>query len=183
VTGAPLLLVTVGTDHHPFDRLVRWVDDWLERPTAEVRCLMQIGTSAPPRIATWRRYLPYQELEALMSEAAGVVCHGGTATTLGALHMGLVPIVVPRQGRLGEHVDDHQVAFARRLHAAGDIFLAETEAELHARLAQAAADSAAFRAHGTRPQTAAAVQAFERQVESLLAAPRRRRLHLGRRTT
>ena len=27
--GEPLLLVTVGTDHHPFDRLIRWADAWL----------------------------------------------------------------------------------------------------------------------------------------------------------
>jgi diacylglycerol kinase (ATP) len=49
--AAPLLLVTVGTDHHPFDRLVRWVDGWLDGETGQaagLRCLMQTGTSAPP---------------------------------------------------------------------------------------------------------------------------------------
>jgi hypothetical protein len=49
---APLLLVTVGTDHHPFDRLVRWVDGWLasspRRHDSGLTCLMQTGTAAPP---------------------------------------------------------------------------------------------------------------------------------------
>ena len=27
---APLVFVTVGTDHHPFDRLIHWMDRWLE---------------------------------------------------------------------------------------------------------------------------------------------------------
>ena len=44
----PLLLVSVGTDHHPFDRLVRWAGAWLAAHPGAVRCLMQTGTSAPP---------------------------------------------------------------------------------------------------------------------------------------
>jgi hypothetical protein len=50
-----------------------------------------------------------------------VVCHGGAGTTLGAIHMGLIPIVVPRTRRLSEHLEDHQVAFTSRLHASGDV--------------------------------------------------------------
>jgi UDP-N-acetylglucosamine transferase subunit ALG13 len=168
VSDAPLVLVTVGTDHHPFDRLIHWVDDWLEGSAPEVRCLVQSGTSAPSRAAAWQRYLPYQELQASMREAVAVVCHGGTGTTLGALHLGRVPIVVPRQGALGEHVDDHQVAFARRLQASGDIVVAETEAELHARLDQALRDPAAFRAPALRPRTAEAIRAFEQLVNGLV---------------
>ena len=70
--------------------------------------------------------------------------------------MGAVPIVVPRQHRLGEHVDDHQVAFSRRLAAdGGGIHLAETEAELHRLLDRVAAEPAAFRpARPARPRPA-----------------------------
>ena len=112
----PLLLVTVGTDHHPFDRLVGWSGAWLAAHPGTLRCLMQTGTSAPPDLgaADWQAYLEFEALQAAMASAAAVVCHGGPGTILGARHMGAVPIVVPRQQRLGEHVDDHQVAFARR---------------------------------------------------------------------
>src|SRR5918993_5733368 len=34
-----LLLVTVGTDHHPFDRLVRWAAAWLAAHPGQLRCL------------------------------------------------------------------------------------------------------------------------------------------------
>ena len=27
-TPMPLVLVTVGTDHHPFERLIGWIDRW-----------------------------------------------------------------------------------------------------------------------------------------------------------
>jgi UDP-N-acetylglucosamine transferase subunit ALG13 len=170
----PLLLVTVGTDHHPFDRLVRWADTWLAGHPGELRCLMQTGTSAPPSgPAQWQEYLEFDALQAAMGEAAAVVCHGGPGTILGARHMGAVPIVVPRQHRLGEHVDDHQVAFARRLAAGGaEVHLAEREADLHRLLDRVAAEPAAFRAGADDRATAAAVREFGRLVEDLVGGRR-----------
>jgi len=190
-SAGPLLLVTVGTDHHPFDRLVRWVDRWLGTAggrAAGLRCLMQTGTSAPPAggsggpqggppvdraggsgAVRWQAYLEFEALQAAMRDAAAVVCHGGPGTILGARHMGAVPIVVPRQHRLGEHVDDHQVAFSRRLAAEGSVFLAETEADLHELLDRVGAEPAAFRAPAEHRGTAAAVRAFERLVDDLVA--------------
>jgi UDP-N-acetylglucosamine transferase subunit ALG13 len=178
-----LLLVTVGTDHHPFGRLLRWVDGWLGTAggrAAGLRCLMQTGTSAPPRnragAVQWQAYLEFDALQAAMRDAAAVVCHGGPGTILGVRHMGAVPIVVPRQHRLGEHVDDHQVAFSRRLAAEGEVFLAESEADLYELLDRVAAEPAAFRAPSEHRGTAAAVRAFERLVDDLVAGrpdPRR----------
>jgi UDP-N-acetylglucosamine transferase subunit ALG13 len=169
-----LLLVAVGTDHHRFDRLVRWVDGWLgsERGRAAgLRCLMQTGTSAPPtgHAAQWEAYLEFEALQAAMRDAAAVVCHGGPGTILGARHAGAVPIVVPRRHRLGEHVDDHQLAFSRRLAGDGGVFLAETEAELHALLDRVAAEPAVFRAPAEHRGTTAAVRAFGRLVDDLVA--------------
>jgi UDP-N-acetylglucosamine transferase subunit ALG13 len=175
VTAGPLLLVTVGTDHHPFDRLVRWADAWLAGHPGALRCLMQTGTSTPPaRPAAWQAYLEFEALQAAMAKAAAVVCHGGPGTILGARHMGAVPIVVPRQHRLGEHVDDHQVAFSRRLAAEGDdVHLAETEADLHRLLDRVVSEPAAFRS-GSAGQTpagrdrATAVREFGRLVDGLV---------------
>jgi UDP-N-acetylglucosamine transferase subunit ALG13 len=176
VGPGPLLLVTVGTDHHPFDRLVRWVDGWLDSPggrAAGLRCLLQTGTSAVPAgesgAVRWQAYLEFEALQTAMRDAAAVVCHGGPGTILGARHMGAVPIVVPRQHRLGEHVDDHQVAFSRRLAAEGSVFLAEDEAGLRRLLDRVAAEPAAFRAPAEQRGTATAVRAFERLVDDLVA--------------
>lgn len=182
--GTPLLLVTVGTDHHPFDRLVRWASAWLDGHPGRLRCLMQTGTSAPPAggvrgtpggcpresgAIEWQAYLEFDALQEAMGSAAAVVCHGGPGTILGARHRGAVPIVVPRQHRLGEHVDDHQVAFSRRLAAdGGGIHLAETETGLHRLLDQVAADPAAFRAGPEDRATAGAVREFERLVDGLV---------------
>jgi UDP-N-acetylglucosamine transferase subunit ALG13 len=169
-TPPALLLVTVGTDHHPFDRLVGWAGAWLAAHPGTLRCLMQTGTSAPPAgPADWQAYLEFGALQAAMASAAAVVCHGGPGTILGARHMGAVPIVVPRQHRLGEHVDDHQVAFSRRLAAeGGGIHLAETEADLHRLLDRVAADPAAFRAGPEDRATTTAVREFGRLVNGLV---------------
>lgn len=139
--GAPLVLVTVGTDHHPFDRLVGWVDEWFAAlAPGTVRCVMQTGTSRPPRHAEWRTYLGYAELEEHLRRAAVVVCHGGPATIMDARSAGRRPIVVPRRRRLGEHVDDHQRRFARRMRPTGHIALAEEWPALRELLDEAVAD-------------------------------------------
>jgi UDP-N-acetylglucosamine transferase subunit ALG13 len=174
-TIRPLLLVTVGTDHHPFDRLIRWTDGWLTTTGSRWRCLMQIGTSTPPSApAVGHAYLEFEALQAAMREAAVIVCHGGPGTILGARQAGAKPVVVPRQPRLGEHVDDHQVLFARRLAAAGSVFLAETEAELRALLDRVVVDPAAFRTAYDDLGMEEAVRSFQLLVDDLVVGPQPR---------
>jgi hypothetical protein len=71
--------------------------------------------------------------------AKAVVCHGGPGTIIDCLRSGLKPIVVPRRKDLGEHVDNHQVRFTRRLASLGFIHLAETNDDFR-RLISAAFD-------------------------------------------
>jgi UDP-N-acetylglucosamine transferase subunit ALG13 len=126
--GSLFVLVTVGTDHHAFDRLIRWIDGWLEeRGRSGIRCLVQTGTSRVPRLAGYRAYLSYHELEAATVEADVLVCHAGSGTVQMCRRLGRKPILVPRRSDLGEHVDDHQITFARRMAAEGYIDLAEDE--------------------------------------------------------
>jgi UDP-N-acetylglucosamine transferase subunit ALG13 len=126
--ATPLVFATVGTDVHPFDRMTRWIDAWLERGgEARARCFVQTGTSAKPLRAGHRDYIGYEEMEAAIREATAVVCHGGPATISLCSALGKRPIVIPRLASLGEHVDDHQRRFAARLGADGAILLAESE--------------------------------------------------------
>jgi UDP-N-acetylglucosamine transferase subunit ALG13 len=133
-----LVFVAVGTDHHPFDRLIRWVDAWLETGGAErARCLVQRGTSAPPSHAESSDYLAYDAMIAAIDAADVVVCHGGPGTIMLAAYEDKVPIVVPRLRALGEHVDDHQLVFTRRVANEGTIALAEDEGRFRALLERA----------------------------------------------
>jgi UDP-N-acetylglucosamine transferase subunit ALG13 len=119
----PDVLVLVGTDAHPFDRMVAWVDSWLSSRADPLTCLIQYGTSSPPRVATAEAYLDHASVQELMRRAAVVVMHGGPTTISEARRFGHRPIVVPRVPGLGEHVDDHQVRFTARLDDAGLIDL------------------------------------------------------------
>ena len=139
---APLVFLTVGTDHHPFDRLVRWVDTWAAG--REVRVVAQFGTAAAPHNADGASMLRSDELGRLMGRAAAVVCHGGPGTIAAARDAGTIPIVVPRRPDLGEHVDDHQLRFVARLADAGAVHAPATEAELRELLDRALEDPTAF---------------------------------------
>ncbi|UNX55578.1 sulfotransferase domain-containing protein [Georgenia sp. TF02-10] len=134
------MLVTVGSDHHRFDRLVRWVDAWAA--TRPVDCLIQHGPAAPPVTAMGVDFLPHEELLRLMAAADAVVVQGGPMSVVESRAAGRLPVVVPRLARLDEVVDDHQVAFSRRWAAEGRLLLAEDEAALGRALDAVLADPA-----------------------------------------
>jgi UDP-N-acetylglucosamine transferase subunit ALG13 len=163
------LFVTVGTDHHPFDRLIDWVDSWLAtNSNRRVRCMVQAGTGTTPRHASWSRYLSHDETLAALREATAVVCHGGPGTIMSCRSLGLIPIIVPRRKVLGEHVDDHQVIFARRMAERGDVILAEGRRELWGLLDRAVDEPEAFRAPPPRASADAAIARFGELVDGLL---------------
>jgi UDP-N-acetylglucosamine transferase subunit ALG13 len=171
----PLVFVTVGTDHHPFDRLIEWIDGWFaDGGGRRARCLVQSGASKPPAHAPWRPYLSAQEMETAMSEAACIVCHGGPTTIIDAGRHGRTPLVVPRLKSLGEHVDDHQVAFVRWIGAQQAIVVVDDEGRLRALIDRAVADPDAFRTTSTPVETERAVQLIESWIDDLVSRPRRR---------
>jgi UDP-N-acetylglucosamine transferase subunit ALG13 len=171
VEPKPLVFLTVGTDHHPFDRIVRWLDAWLEGGAEDrVRCLVQHGASAPSALAPSRAFLTYDEMDEAIRDAAVIVSHGGPGTIMMAAEAGKVPIVVPRTRALREHVDDHQVLFAQRLRQDRTIALADSESKFRQFVDRALSNPLA------RPQRASsteeAVRRFEEVVDELMGASR-----------
>lgn len=65
-------------------------------------------------------FLTFDAMMRYMSEASIIVTHGGPSSFLEALQLGKIPIVVPRQKKYHEHVNNHQLIFAneveKRLH-------------------------------------------------------------------
>jgi UDP-N-acetylglucosamine transferase subunit ALG13 len=166
------VFVTVGTDHHPFDRLVRWMDEWLAARGDTVTCFVQRGTSSAPRQAESAEFLTYEEMAIKMRTADAVVSHGGPASIMLARHSGTKPIVVPRRKELGEHVDDHQVAFSRRIACEGTILLAESEHHFHALLDRAVKEGLVVASSGLDASCQQAVSRFQQLVDNLLGSER-----------
>jgi UDP-N-acetylglucosamine transferase subunit ALG13 len=114
-----LVVALAGTDHHPFDRMVTWIDEAATRHP-DVRFVVQHGSATrAPVVAEGHQFLTHDRLAALLAEATVVVCHGGPGTIMDAREAGHVPLCMPRDPRLGEHVDGHQQRFAALVGDAG----------------------------------------------------------------
>jgi UDP-N-acetylglucosamine transferase subunit ALG13 len=177
VSRAPLLLVAVGTDCHPFTRLVRWVDGWLEAQGRQAPpAFVQHGSSPAPRRAEGAAFLDHADMQRLLADSQVVVCHGGPATILEARRAGRLPLVVPRDPRLNEHIDDHQQRFAGRLAGQGLIVLCKSEGELHGALDRAARRPDTFRLAGPGVEAGPpGVQRAGQLIDAMLAENEHRR--------
>jgi len=129
-----MILVTCGSSHLPFDRLIGAAGELLGGGPV----VIQHGPSTV-RIAGARNvdFLRMDRLTELVRDARVVVTHAGVGSILLALTNGKRPVVVPRRAALGEAVDDHQVECARRFERAGLVRLVENPAELGAAVASA----------------------------------------------
>ena len=111
-----------GTNGEPFDRMLNPV---AELDTAEELIVQHGPSTIRPGCARCVDYVSYGELVSLVRRARLIVTHGGAGSILVALAEGRRPLVVPRLARYREAVDDHQLAFARRLSEEGMITLVE----------------------------------------------------------
>jgi UDP-N-acetylglucosamine transferase subunit ALG13 len=124
----PDVVVIVGTDHHPFDRLITWVNNWLSgNPEHVSRFFVQWGAASTRPNCSGAQFVSTDELRCLLRDVSVIICHGGGGSMSDAWALGHVPIVVPRIRRLGEHVDDHQIDFSGKLAELGRVRLARTE--------------------------------------------------------
>jgi len=119
------LFVTVGLEAFPFDRLVSAVDDAVSEGLISPDTFVQYGSSRTPLVAAQGRpYLEYAEMLERISDCDAVVGHAGVGTVMACRALNRVPIVVPRQRGLGEHLDDHQCPFAEMLEREGLAYVA-----------------------------------------------------------
>ena len=178
------VVVTTGTDHHQFDRLIGWVNDWLAaHPEHAETCFVQSGSSAVTPNCPAADFLDSQKLGELLDEADVLVCHGGPGTIADAWRRGQVPIVVPRLRRLHEVVDDHQLDFCEHLAELGYVRLAQTAEEFAAQLSAAAQGPRSAPVSLPATDVDATVARFGALVDELVSRPRRRPslLNLARR--
>ena len=109
-----MIFVTVGTHEQPFNRLVKCVDDLKKDGTITEEVVIQTGYSTyEPKYCKWQKLFSYQEMLHLVDKARIVITHGGPSSFIMPLQIGKIPIVVPRRHEFNEHVNDHQVSFAK----------------------------------------------------------------------
>jgi UDP-N-acetylglucosamine transferase subunit ALG13 len=163
------VVVSVGTDHHRFDRLIGWMDNWLRKQTEPPSCLVQYGSSAAPLAADGVDLMSKDEMVALYSSAKVVVVQGGPGSIFDARGVGHLPIAIPRKAVLKEVVDDHQVAFCRQMEQEGEVILVEREDDLHAALDSAMKHPESVRKDPRDPLATAAATALRETMDQVLA--------------
>jgi UDP-N-acetylglucosamine--N-acetylmuramyl-(pentapeptide) pyrophosphoryl-undecaprenol N-acetylglucosamine transferase len=109
--------VGLGTHVQPFDRILEMVDDAvgdgiLPHPVTVQHGVTDYHASQFSQGKQW--FLP-DELEDAVLRSKYVVCHAGSGIISLALRTGRRPMVLPREKRAGEHVDDHQFQLADQL--------------------------------------------------------------------
>ena len=109
-----MIFVTVGTHEQQFNRLVEYMDLWAKNHDEKV--VMQTGYSTyEPKYCEWSKLYPYDEMVNMVNEARIVITHGGPSSFIMPLQIGKIPIVVPRQKKFDEHVNNHQVDFCNQV--------------------------------------------------------------------
>lgn len=167
------IFVTVGMDHHPFDRLMQWVSAWAAKSRPPVPVIVQYGSSSVPAGVRAVQFLDQHDMHSLLCRSLAVVTSGGPGTVMGAREVGLLPIVVPRQPQLGEHVDGHQLRFARHLATQRLAVVCEQPGELATALDAALADPERYRLRADRPEPPGVAHIAE-LVDALVVASRQR---------
>lgn len=111
-----MIFVTVGTHEQPFNRLIEYIDHMKQNEIIKEDVIMQTGYSTyKPKSCTWSSLLSYKKMQDYVKNARIVITHGGPSSIFMPLQLGKVPVVVPRQKVLGEHINDHQVEFLKAL--------------------------------------------------------------------
>lgn len=109
-----MIFVTVGTHEQPFNRLVKKVDELVSEGSIKEHVVVQTGFSTyEPKNCEWHKMMSFEEMQRCLKDARIVITHGGPSSFIEALQFGKVPIVVPREEKYHEHVNNHQVDFTQ----------------------------------------------------------------------
>lgn len=105
-----MIFVTIGTHPAQFQRLIKKIDEIA--PLIKEKIVAQIGNSdyIPKNIEYFRFS---SEMDSYYSKARLVICHSATSLIEVILKYKIPAITVPRQKKYGEHINDHQVEFAK----------------------------------------------------------------------
>lgn len=109
-----MIFVTVGTHEQQFDRLIKKVDELKRDNIITEDVFLQTGFSEyEPKYCEYKKLIPYKEMHEKIENARIVITHGGPASFIAPLQIGKIPIVVPRQLKYKEHVNNHQLEFVK----------------------------------------------------------------------
>lgn len=111
-----MIFITVGTHEQGMERVLIEIDKLIEEGTINEEVFAQIGYSNyNPKNYKYKKMIGYDDMDLYVRSARIVITHGGPGSIFHPLRYKKIPIVIPRDPKFNEHVDNHQILFARRL--------------------------------------------------------------------
>lgn len=105
-----MIFVTLGSQKFQFNRLLKEVDNLIEKGKIQEEVFAQIGVSDyKPKNYKCKEFMMQDEFNDYLDKSDIVITHAGTGVIINAIKRGKKIIGVPRLVKYGEHVDDHQI--------------------------------------------------------------------------
>ena len=132
-----MILVTLGTQDKPFDRLLKAIEEAIENHLIQEEVIVQAGcTKFKSKFMKIFDLLPTSEFEEKLKQCDLLITHGGVGTILKALSLQKTIIAVPRQKKYQEHHNDHQVTMIEEFSKLGYVIPVMEISELKQALKQ-----------------------------------------------
>lgn len=126
-----MILVILGTQKFQFNRLLKMIDDLLDEKTIKEEVIAQIGNSDYcPKNFSYVKFFSHEDFIKKINECDIVITHGGVGSISNALRFHKKTIVVPRNSKYNEHVDNHQYELTKKYSELGYILSATDYEEL-----------------------------------------------------
>jgi beta-1,4-N-acetylglucosaminyltransferase len=131
-----MLFLCVGTQF-PFDRLVRTIDEAAGKGFLYDKVYAQLGDSSYiPRHFEYIKFLDKDTFDGYINKSSAIISHAGMGVISAALDRRKPLLVLPRQKKYGEVVNDHQAAIARQYEHLGYLLAAYNETDLPQKIVQ-----------------------------------------------
>jgi len=105
-----MILVTVGSQKFQFNRLLKKIDELIDKKIITDSVFAQIGVSDyKPNNYEYVSFMSQDEFNQKLDECDMVITHAGTGVIVNAVKKGKKVIAVPRLKEFQEHVDNHQI--------------------------------------------------------------------------
>lgn len=109
-----MILVMLGTQDKPFNRILKAVAREKKKGNIKDKIIAQIGCTnfKDDNIKTFD-FSSKEEIESLIEKARIIITHAGVGTITECLSKDKKVIVVPRLKKYGEHTNDHQLQITK----------------------------------------------------------------------
>lgn len=123
-----MTLVTLGTQHQEFTRLL----DYIENSNLKGEIIVQAGyTKYESKRMKIFDFISYDEMEKYIDKSDLVITHAGTGSIVMPLKKDKKVIACARLSKFGEHVDDHQVELVDVFYSEGYILKIDEDTSLN----------------------------------------------------